>query len=68
MSTPLILSVLIVASLVNAGYSTMMMIKQVKTLKPFSFSGHVNYNGHVYPMSIQIIGYMITGIEIMGLI
>merc|ERR1711911_113101 len=45
-STPLILSVLIVASLVNAG--------------------HVNYNGHVYPMSIQIIGYMITGCTLMA--
>ena len=36
--------------------------KAIKTVQNLSvFSGHVNYNGHVYPMSIQIIGYMITG-------
>ena len=27
----------------------------------FHIPGHVNYNGHVYPMWIQMIGYIITG-------
>ena len=58
-ATPLILSILIVASLINAGLNLNSSYRQFQTF--LHLPGHVNYNGYVYPMWIQIIGYMITG-------